>query len=307
MRRSRYLTPVVTAFDSQGNLDLQANVNIWDFLIKGGVDGIVVMGSSGEACSMTMKQREDLIELATSHILGKTKLYIGTGCMRSDETVELSNLALEKGADAVMIISPYYFALSAESVEFFYDHVAGSVTGDIYLYNYPARTGYYITPQITLNLLRRHSNIVGYKDSVSDFSLTRKLLDIVSPEFPDFLVYSGFDENFAHNVLSGGAGCIGALSNIYPEIFAELVKFVNSGNIATIARLQRITNKMMDIYAVRDTFMPVLKKAMQLRGVDMTDYCLSPLLQVNEMETDKIKAVMDTICSTEKSQSDQAL
>lgn len=300
MRQSRYLTPVVTAFDSQGNLDLQANINIWDFLIKGGVDGIVVMGSSGEACSMSMKQKEELIELAAAHIPGKTKLYIGTGCMRSDETVEISNLALRKGADAVMIISPYYFALSAESIEFFYDHVAGSVTGDIYLYNYPARTGYHITPQITLNLLRRHSNIVGYKDSVSDFSLTRKLLGVVSPEFPDFLVYSGFDENFVHNILSGGAGCIGALSNIYPEIFAELVKAVNLGNIAAIARLQRITDQMMSIYAVRDTFMPVIKKAMQLRGVNMTDYCISPLLQVNEKETERIKAVINTIDFTEK-------
>ena len=116
MKKANFLTPVVTAFDANGNLDVQANKNVWDHLIKGGVDGLVIMGSTGEFFSMTTEQKKELIKLVVEYVNKRTKVYIGTSCMTVEDTVELSNFALETGADAVMIISPYYFALSNESV-----------------------------------------------------------------------------------------------------------------------------------------------------------------------------------------------
>lgn len=218
MKKANFLTPVVTAFDENGNLDIQGNKNVWDHLIKGGVDGLVIMGSTGEFFSMTTEQKKELIKLVVEHVNKRTKVYIGTSCMTVEDTVELSNFAIETGADAVMIISPYYFALSNESVEFFYDKVAEAVKGDIYLYNFPDRTGHDLTPEVTLNLLRKHKNIVGFKDTVSEMGHTRKLMTTVLKEFPDFIVLSGFDENFVHNILCGGSGCIGGLSNLCPEL-----------------------------------------------------------------------------------------
>ena len=115
MKKANFLTPVVTAFDANGNLDVQANKNVWDHLIKGGVDGLVIMGSTGEFFSMTTEQKKELIKLVVEHVNKRTKVYIGTSCMTVEDTVELSNFAIEAGADAVMIISPYYFALSDEN------------------------------------------------------------------------------------------------------------------------------------------------------------------------------------------------
>lgn len=292
MKKANFLTPVVTAFDENGNLDIQGNKNVWDHLIKGGVDGLVIMGSTGEFFSMTTEQKKELIKLVVEHVNKRTKVYIGTSCMTVEDTVELSNFAIETGADAVMIISPYYFALSNESVEFFYDKVAEAVKGDIYLYNFPDRTGHDLTPEVTLNLLRKHKNIVGFKDTVSEMGHTRKLMTTVLKEFPDFIVLSGFDENFVHNILCGGSGCIGGLSNLCPELFADWVKAINAKNMDEVARIQKIVDKLMDLYSIGTPFIPIMKKAMILHGVEMKEYCTKPFLPATEEQTEQIKAVM---------------
>ncbi|AKL94943.1 dihydrodipicolinate synthase/N-acetylneuraminate lyase [Clostridium aceticum] len=295
MKKANFLTPVVTAFDMEGNLDIQANKNIFDHLINGGVDGLVIMGSTGEFFTMTTAQKKELIDLAVGYVDKRTKVYIGTSCMSVEDTVELSNYAIEAGADAVMIISPYYFTLSDASIEFFYDEIAKQVKGDIYLYNFPARTAHDLSPEVTLRLLRKHKNIVGFKDTVTEMGHTRNLITTVQDEFPDFVVLSGFDENFAHNILSGGSGCIGGLSNLYPEVFAEWVKAMDARDIEKVSAIQKIVDKMMDLYSVGTPFIPIIKKAMMIRGVEMQDYCTKPFITANEEQTKAIKAIMKEI------------
>jgi 2-dehydro-3-deoxy-D-pentonate aldolase len=295
MKNAQFLTPVITAFDSEGNLDIQANKNIYDFLINGGVDGLVVMGSTGEFFSMKDSQKKELIDLVLSHVNHRTKVYIGTAGMTVEETINLSNYAIDAGADGVMIISPYYFALSDESVEYYFDEVADAVKGDIYLYNFPARTGYDLSPEVTLNLLRKHTNIKGYKDTVTEMGHTRKLIQTVKNEFPDFIIYSGFDENFAHNILSGGNGCIGGLSNLYPEMFAAWVHAVNEKDLKRVADLQNIVDKLMELYDIGTPFIPIMKQGMILRGNELEGYCQKPFVQPNEKQTKAIKSLLQEV------------
>lgn len=291
--KAKFLTPVITAFDKDGNIDHQANKNVYDHLINGGVDGIVVMGSTGEFFAMTMEQKKELIKLAVQYVNKRTRVYIGTSCMSADDTIELSNYAHDMGADAVMVISPYYFSLSRESIELFYDIVSEGTKANIYLYNFPDRTGYDLTPEITLSLVRKHKNIIGYKDTVSVMGHTRELIDVIHKEFPDFEVYSGFDENFAHNILCGGAGCIGGLSNLAPEICSAWVRAISARDFEKVAEIQKTINEMMAIYDIGMPFIPIVKKAMILRGVEMQDYCTVPFVQANEEQTAKIKSLME--------------
>lgn len=295
MKKGMFLTPVVTAFDAEGNLDLEANKSIYEYLMKGGVDGLVVMGSTGEFFAMTTQQKKDLIDLAVETVDHKVQLLIGTSCMTVEDTVEISNYAIDKGADAVMIISPYYFKLSDADVEYYYDQVAERIHGDIYLYNFPDRTSHDISPQVTLNLLRKHKNIIGYKDTVAGMSHTRDLLQTVRYEFPDFIVLSGFDNNFVYNILSGGSGCIGGLSNIYPELFAKWRDAVNDKNMEEVAVIQKKVDKLFELYSIETPFIPIVKKAMVLRGVEMQDYCTKPFLRATETQTEQIKVVMEFV------------
>ena len=292
MKKVKFYTPVVTAFDENGALDIQGNINIFDHLIAGGVDGVVVMGSTGEFFSMTTGQKKALIDLSVKHLAGKVEVIIGTACMRVDETIELSNYAISAGADAVIIISPYYFTLSDASVESFFSQIAEQVDGNIYLYNFPARTGYDLTPKVTLNLLRKHKNIIGYKDTVFEVGHTRNLLTTVLPEFPDFKVLAGFDENLYHVATSGGVGAIGGISNLYPEICTEYTKAVNSGDQQAIYKSQQKIDKLMAIYSIGTPFFPIIKKAMILRGVKIQDVSTAPYLPATDEQVEAIKELM---------------
>jgi len=292
---ARFLTPVVTLFDEDGELDIQSNKNVYDHLIKGGIDGIVVMGSTGEFFNMPLNQQKELIDLSVSYINKRTKVYIGTSCMSIEDTIEMANYAHNAGADAVMIISPYYFTLSEESIEYFYNQVAAATKANIYLYNFPDRTGYDLTQEITLRLVRKNKNIVGYKDTVMVMAHTRALISSMKTEFPEFDVLSGFDENLVHNILCGGGGCIGGLSNLAPEIFAGWTKAVNNKDFDKMAEYQKTVDKMMKLYDIGTPFIPIVKKAMMIRGIDMKDYCTKPFLQANEKQTEQIIAVMKEV------------
>ena len=295
MKKAHYLTPVVTSFDAEGNLDHQANKAIYDFLINGGVDGLVVMGSTGEFFAMQDAQKKELIDLVVNHVNHRTKVYIGTACMTVEDTIHLSNYAIDAGADGVMIVSPYYFTLSDESIESFFDQVAAAVKGDIFLYNFPARTVHDLSPEVTLRLLRKHANIKGFKDTVTEMAHTRKLIQTVQNEFPDFIIYSGFDENFAHNVISGGSGCIGGLSNIYPEVFSAWVNAVNANDFEKAAAIQMIVDKMMELYDIGTPFIPIVKKALMLKGIPLQGYCTKPFLEPDSKQIEAIQSLLQEI------------
>lgn len=290
-----YYAPAVTAFDADGELDLDGNVAAWEHILDGGIDGIAILGSTGEFFAMRMDQKRALVDLAVRHVAPRATLLVGTACARLDETIELSRYAHEAGAHGALVVSPYYFALEDAAIEAYYSAIAGAVEGDVYLYNFPARTGYDLGPEVTRRLLRRHRNIVGYKDTVVDLSHTRRLLTELLPEFPDFRVLAGFDENLHHVVTSGGAGAIGGLSNLYPEICAGYVRAVNSGDAAAIAAHQRVMDRLMGLYALGAPFFPLLKEGMIRRGVRLERHCTPPHQPATPAQVEGLAALMATV------------
>ena len=115
-------------------------------------------------------------------------------------------------------------------------------------------------------LAKMHPNIVGMKDTVPGMDHTRELIKVVKSQIPQFEIYSGFDDNFAHNVLSGGNGCIGALSNVVPEICAAWVRAFRENDLAGIARGQQTIDRLMDLYAIRSPFLPVIEGGLPPAG-----------------------------------------
>lgn len=290
-----FYAPAVTAFDADGALDRVGNLAVWDHILGGGVDGIVLMGSTGEFFAMLPEQKRALIDLAAEHVVPRAELIVGTACMRVDETIELSRYAHDAGAHAVIIISPYYFALSDASIEAYYSQIAQRVDGAIYLYNFPACTGYDLSPEVTRRLLRKHPNIVGYKDTVFEVGHTRRLITELLPEFPAFRVFAGFDENLHHVVTSGGAGAIGGLANLYPEICAAYVRAVDAGDVGAIAAQQRRIDKLMDLYVLGIPFFPLLKEGMVRRGVRLQRHSIAPHLPATPEQADAVAALMAAV------------
>ena len=290
--KCNYITPAITAFNEKKQLDRAALEGLYDHLIRGGVDGILVLGSIGEFFAIPAESKKELIRLAVRHIDRRTKVLVGTASMDVNETVELSKYACQQGADGIVVISPYYFSLGDESIEEYYDLVAKECPGDLYLYNFPDRTGYDLSPEVTLRLLRKHKNIAGYKDTIPGMDHTRELIKLIKPEFPDFKIYSGFDDNFAHNVLSGGDGCIGGLSNLVPEVCSAWVRAFRDNNLDSVAAIQGKIDRLMDIYQVGKPFVPYIKKAMGLKGIPVKDYCSFPLPEANEAQISKLEQIL---------------
>lgn len=291
--KSQYITPAITVFDEKGDLDCEALRGLYDHLIQGGVNGILILGSIGEFFAIPLAKKKELINLAVKHIQKRVPVMVGIASMEVAETIELSKYAYEVGADSVILVSPYYFGLTDLNLEAYYDYVASQCPIDLYLYNFPDRTGYELSPNLVLNLARKHANIVGIKDTISGMDHTRELIKIIKPEFPKFKIYSGFDDNFAHNVMAGGDGCIAGLSNLFPELCSSWVKAFEGEDLRRVADIQQSIDRLMSIYQVGKPFVPYIKRAMRMKGLLEHDYCTFPLPCATESDEIKLKHIIE--------------
>ncbi|CRY56775.1 dihydrodipicolinate synthase [Yersinia intermedia] len=290
--QSTYITPTVTIFDERGRLDQEQNTQVYEY-IKDYVSGFVVMGSTGEFFSLSFEASKQLIKLAADFPKGSMKVYAGASRMDVNESIALANYADECGLDGVMIISPYYFKLTDESIYDYYSQIAKNTQAKIFIYNFPEKTGYSISPEICFKLAKNFPNIIGFKDTIPDTTHTCEIINRVKKELPYFEVYAGYDNNFAHNILSGGNGCIGGLSNIVPEFFKSWRDAFTDNNLLSIAQHQQTVDKLMAIYNIHDPFISTLKKTLQLRGVITSDFLYPPFTSVSSDKKDIIISLLE--------------
>ncbi|APK61560.1 dihydrodipicolinate synthase [Escherichia coli] len=289
--KSRYITPVVTIFDEQGRIDPEQNTQVYDF-IKNHVSGFVVMGSTGEFFSLNMENARQMIKTCSEFSRGDMKVYAGASRMDVNESISLANYAWEQGLDGVMIISPYYFPLDDEAIFDFYSTIASQTPAHIFIYNFPERTGYSVSPEICLRLADKYPNIIGMKDTVPDAFHTAQVINTVKKNIPHFEVYAGYDNNFAHNILSGGDGCIGGLSNIVPEFFASWMQAFMNDDLLAVAQYQQIVDQLMAVYSVNSPFIPTFKKALQLKGVIQSERCSSPFNILDDIQSRRLQEIL---------------
>lgn len=292
---AKWMTPVVSVLDENGHIDLDGNSIVYNNLIQNAIDGLLILGSIGEFYALSFNEKKEMIHNAVHTVDYRVPLLVGTGSMIVDECVRLSEYALDQGADGIIIIPPYYFSLSDEAIVEFYASIAEQISGPIYLYNFPERTGYDVKPHIVLQLALKYPNIVGIKDTVADMGHTRQLIQLVKKVRPDFEVYSGFDEFFAHNVLSGGDGCIAGISNFAPKLCTDFVCAIKKQDIALIRSCQAKIDSLMCIYNIGKHFIPIIKKAMIISGIPITDSCKVPIPCATEAETEEIRKLLEKV------------
>lgn len=290
--KPEYICPIITVFKDDGSINMDAMKVLYDRLISAGIDGIAIMGSSGEFYSLNMKEMKDFISQSVSYLKGRTTVYVGTGRLKLDETVELSNFAIEQGADAVLVVGPYYIGAQLSGVETYYHEVLNKVNGNVLIYNYPNNTGYDVNADMVIHLLEKHNNLVGIKDTVGAPSHTVKLISKVKPLNPNFKIYSGFDDNFAHVVSSGGNGSIAALSNLIPDVCAKWVSAFERGDLESIVDIQRKINGAMKIYSISVPFMPAMKYALEKIGLPVNQHCNLPAIKVDEQQKAEVDSLL---------------
>lgn len=281
----KIITPVITIFDSKGNIDIEGNQKVIDFLLSKGVDGILVLGSTGEFTKLSFEEKVKLFKIYYDKVQGQVELYAGTGCLTIEETISLTNEVSKIGYEKVMVIGPYYYGISQEELYRYYDTLAKSVHAKIYLYNFPERTGHSFSANTVKELVKNNKNIVGLKDSVTEPGHFNEI-SIALKEY-EFEIFSGFDDQFVYNVSCGGIGGIGALSNIVPEIWRTLVDACIEKNYELTINMSRIINNLMPIYSLGSNVALILKELLIYRGLDISNYSLFPFNEISEVEREK--------------------
>ncbi|GHT77487.1 dihydrodipicolinate synthase family protein [Bacteroidia bacterium] len=288
----KYVAPALTALHNANEIDIESCTRLYDSLVVNGLDGIAVFGTSGEFPHLSLPEKKKLIKAAAPHIKGKAEYIVGTGSMDIKETIDLSNFAFENGADAVIIVGPYYYGLSDDSIFDWFSKAASEIKGNIYLYNFPDRTSYSIKPQTVLALARKHQNIIGIKDTIPDMGNTVNIIKAVKPEFPDFSVFCAYDNNFAYTVLSGGNGCVGILPNIAPKLFSNWAKAAREKDLDAIAAIQKKVDRLMDILWIHSPFLATTKAVLVDRGIFAKDVMTFPFVSFPDAKRQELREFM---------------
>lgn len=223
------LVAIVTPMFEDGRLDISSLRALIDFHLAEGTDGIVIVGTTGESPTVDFDEHCLLIETAVSQVNGRVPVIAGTGANSTKEAIVLTQKAKELGADACLLVAPYYNKPTQEGLYQHFKAVADAVEIPQILYNVPGRTGCDISNDTTLRL-SSHRNIVGIKDATGGIERGTDLL-LRAPK--DFVVLSGDDATALSLMLLGGKGVITVTGNVAPKLMHEMCEAALKGDVAT--------------------------------------------------------------------------
>lgn len=256
------ICPVVTPFKEDGSIDFETFEKLIDWQIESGSHGISVTGTSGEPSSLTTEERKQVMRHAKKAIDGRVFFAPGTGSTNHDETMELTKYAEELGADAAMVIVPYYNRPNQEALYQHFKTVADSVDIPIIIYNIPGRTAVNLEVTTMKRLVEDCPNIIGAKESNKDFEHVNRVLLYCGR---DFLLYSGIELLCYPMLAIGGAGFISATANVAPAKVAALYNAWESGNVKKAQDLHFELMPLNDVL-FKDTNPTVTKVALGMMG-----------------------------------------
>ncbi len=205
-------TAIITPF-KDNKIDYERFAKLIDWQIAEGIDAIVVCGTTGEASTLTDEEHRDAIKFAVDHVAGRVPIIAGTGSNDTDYAIDLTRYACEAGADAILLVTPYYNKATQKGLIASFTAVADISTKPIILYNVPSRTGCNILPK-TAAILAEHPNIVAIKEASGNISQIAELAALTRGKLD---IYSGNDDQIAPILSLGGIGVISVLSNLMPK------------------------------------------------------------------------------------------
>jgi 4-hydroxy-tetrahydrodipicolinate synthase len=274
------LVPALAILSKDGGIDLDGNRAFLEYLNGFPIDGVVALGSAGEFFSFALQDKKAYLSLVLKEARGKA--LCGTGCPAMRETVDLSNWAIDSGAEGVLLIGQTYYPMDQEDVFLYYKGLADRIRGDVYLYNYPARAHMDIAPSTVRRIAEECENVVGMKESVPSFGHTRAVLDEVRGARSGFRVYSGFDDQFLDNTDYGGAGGIGGLANIVPGLWAEWAQSVRAGDREKAAGIKNRIFPLMRLYEMGTKTYGIFKHVLRRRGLSVSTASMFPFADPSE-------------------------
>jgi 4-hydroxy-tetrahydrodipicolinate synthase len=274
--------PVVTPFKNN-EINEEGFRTIINYLIENGAHGIIPCGSTGETINLRLEERKKVAEIAVDEVSGRVSVIVGTGDSSTDRAIELTHHATDIGADAVLVVTPFYFKPSQEAIYEYFSAIASTVDVPILLYMVPKFTGdVEINPQTVLRL-QQHSNIIGIKMSITDIRKISTMIYVASNE--NFSVFAGSGSAIFATLMLGGKGAVPATGNITTKFCSELYNSFIEGNLEKARDLQLKILPLDNFLTGSQGFgISAIKAGMEMLGLP-AGHPRSPLLPI----TDEVK------------------
>lgn len=280
---------IVTPFDASGAVNFDAFGKLIDQQVAAGVDAICVCGTTGETSTLSIREHIAVVEYCVKRVDHRVKVIAGAGSNDTSAAVYLSQHAQDSGADALLLVTPYYNKASQTGLLKHYEHIADRVELPIILYNVPSRTGVSFTAE-TYKTLSENPKFNGVKEASGNFSLlahTRYLCG------DDFYIWSGNDDQVVPMMSLGAKGVISVVCNIMPELMVDMSHACLEGNFDKASKLQIEYMDFIDSLFIEVNPIPI-KCAMNLVGLEAGPLRL-PLCEMAPKNLEIMKAAMKRV------------
>jgi 4-hydroxy-tetrahydrodipicolinate synthase len=274
-------TALITPITENG-VDYEAFKKLIDWQIDEGINALVIAGTTGEASTFSDDEHREVIDFAVKYVNGRVPVIAGTGSNDTNYALDLTRCACESGADAVLVVTPYYNKATQKGLIKMFTAIADASTVPVILYDVPSRTGMSIAPE-TVAVLAEHPNIVGLKAASGNISQIAKTAQLCGDKID---IYSGNDDQIVPVMSLGCVGCISVLSNLLPRETVKMAETFFKGDVKTAAKMQLDFIPLVDALFSEVNPIPV-KAAMAEMGY-CEDYLRLPLTPME----DKTRAVL---------------
>ena len=226
-------TAMVTPMTSTG-VDWDTFARFIDFQLENGINALVAVGTTGESATLTPEERKEVIRFTVRRVNGRVPVIAGTGTNNTEHVLDFTRAACDDGADALLVVTPYYNKATQGGLIRHFSMVADVATKPVIMYNVPSRTGLNIRPE-TVQALAEHPNIAGLKEASGDMS---QVVSIAARCAGKLDIYSGEDALTVPMMSVGGMGCISVLSNVVPQMAVEMTDKFFAGDVTGAGKLQ---------------------------------------------------------------------
>ena len=284
----RLLTAMVTPFNEDGSVNCEAAADFAEWLLANGSDGLVVEGSTGEAATMFMDEKIEVLKAVVERVNGRAPVIVGAGTNCTASTIELINAVEACGVDGLLVVGPYY---NKPTQEGYYQHfaaVAKSTTLPIIVYNVPGRTGSNIEPKTIARLAAEFPNIVAVKEAAGNVAQTAELFRVL-PE--NVTIYSGDDGLILPFMSVGARGVISVLGNIGGQMLQDVMQLYSEGKVAEAAELNKKLVPLANSLFIESNPIPVKYAVTKVTGINAGAPRL-PLTPISEAGKEKLDAIL---------------
>jgi 4-hydroxy-tetrahydrodipicolinate synthase len=255
------IVAIVTPMKDDGSLDLPAMSRLLDWHVEQGTDAIVAVGTTGESATLNVDEHCQVVSHVVEHINGRIPVIAGTGANSTSEAIELTQAAKNEGADACLLVTPYYNKPNQRGLIEHYRKIAESVDIPQILYNVPGRTACDMLAD-TIHILSEVPNIVGVKEATGSIPRGQEILSLCSE---DFAVYSGDDATSLELILEGAVGTISVTANVVPGQLSEMCRLAMAGEKAAAQAINKHIASLHELLFLEANPIPV-KWALQEMG-----------------------------------------